>query len=115
MLRLVGVGVGVEEFQWSEDEQVWPFERGVNGETLYCKEVNFGALPNNGTKTVAHGISNFKTFDAIVVIEETAGNQVLVKNASVTSIDVLVSTCRIVTNTNVSMFNAKFRLIYLKT
>lgn len=30
------------------------------GETLYRKTVNFGALPNNATKNVAHGISNLK-------------------------------------------------------
>ena len=53
MLRLVGVGVGVEEFQWSEDEQVWPFEKAKDGSTLYCTEVDFGALPNNGTKFIS--------------------------------------------------------------
>ena len=58
MLRLVGVGVGVEEFQWSEDEQVWPFEKANDGSTLYCKEVDCGAGPNNGYSYTNHGIAN---------------------------------------------------------
>ena len=62
MLRLVGVGVGVEEFQWSTSEQVYPFEKGHNGETLYAKFIDFGNLPNTGTKQVSHNISNFREF-----------------------------------------------------
>ena len=58
MLRLVGVGVGVEEFQWSEDEQVWPFEKTSDGDTLYCKEIDFGPLPDTGAGSRAHGIPN---------------------------------------------------------
>ena len=30
----------------------------IDGSTLYRKTINFGALPNNSTKDVAHGISN---------------------------------------------------------
>lgn len=30
----------------------------VDGKTIYKKTVNFGALPNNNTKNVAHGIAN---------------------------------------------------------
>lgn len=33
----------------------------VDGKTIYRKTVTFGALPNNTTKTVAHGISNIDT------------------------------------------------------
>jgi hypothetical protein len=50
-------GGGIEEFQWSTSEQVWPFEKSVDGETIYCKEIDFGALPNNGTKSVSHNIN----------------------------------------------------------
>lgn len=48
---------GTQTEHYSTEEQVigtW------FGETLYRKTVNFGALPNNATKTVAHGISNLK-------------------------------------------------------
>jgi hypothetical protein len=54
---LSGAG-GVSAFQWSTSEQVWPFEKARDGSTLYCKEIDFGALPNNGTKSVAHNIGH---------------------------------------------------------
>jgi hypothetical protein len=50
---------GSSTFQWSTSEQVWPFEKASDGSTLYAKQINFGSLPNNGQKNVAHGISNF--------------------------------------------------------
>ncbi len=31
----------------------------IDGNQIYCKVINFGAVPNNTTKNVAHGISNF--------------------------------------------------------
>jgi hypothetical protein len=53
---LTGAG-GISAFTWSTSEQVWPFEKHDDGSTLYCRYVDFGALPNSGTKTVAHNIS----------------------------------------------------------
>lgn len=50
-------GGGVSAFTWSTSEQVWPFEKASGGGTLYAKQIDFGTLPNNGTKTVAHNIS----------------------------------------------------------
>lgn len=47
---------GVPAVHYSTDEQVvgtW-----VDGSTLYEKTINFGALPNNTEKSVAHNISN---------------------------------------------------------
>lgn len=44
-------------FQWSTLEQVYPFEKASNGDTLYCKEISLGTMPNTGTKTVAHGLA----------------------------------------------------------
>ena len=62
---------GSTTFQWSTSEQIWPFEKSSNGSTLYAKQIDFGALPNNGQKNVAHGISNFNagddTFKCIVI------------------------------------------------
>ncbi len=31
----------------------------IDGNRVFCKVINFGAIPNNTTKNVAHGISNF--------------------------------------------------------
>lgn len=55
MIRLVGNSVST--FQWSNSEQVWPFEKSKLGYTLYCKEIAFGTLPNSAVKQVAHGIT----------------------------------------------------------
>jgi hypothetical protein len=54
---------GPVAFQWSSSEQVYPFEKAADGSTLYCKEINFGAWPNNGTKSVPHGITWIGGFD----------------------------------------------------
>jgi len=49
---------GVNAFQWSTSEQVYPFEKADDGSTLYAKRYDMGALPNTGTKDVALGIGN---------------------------------------------------------
>lgn len=54
MTRLAGLSMA--DFPWSTSEQVWPFEKNSLGHTLYCKEVDFGYLPYNTSKTVAHNI-----------------------------------------------------------
>jgi hypothetical protein len=62
----LGTVAAVQPFQWSTSEQVYPFEKASNGDTLYCKEINFGTFPNGGNKSVAHGISGLvdnKVFD----------------------------------------------------
>ena len=44
MIRLAGAS----SFQWSTEEQVYPFETHSDGSTLYAKQVNVGNLPNDG-------------------------------------------------------------------
>lgn len=56
---------------YSEDEReigVW-----VDGKPLYQKTINFGALPNNGTKEVSHGISDI---DHIWIFAGWAENEI---------------------------------------
>ena len=59
MIKLFAAEAGeigsISEFEWSEEEKVWPFEKDSDGNTLYCKEI-ITSLPNNGIKNVAHGI-----------------------------------------------------------
>jgi len=50
---------GPAAFTWSTSEQVWPFEKSLSGETLYCKAVNVGTLPNTGVSFTNHNISSF--------------------------------------------------------
>jgi hypothetical protein len=56
-------GAGISSFQWSTSEQVWPFEKASDGSTLYCKEISLGAMPNAGSKNVAHSITGLAASD----------------------------------------------------
>jgi len=57
MIKLSGGAIST--FQWSDSEQVYPLEKAADGATLYCKQVNFGALPASTSKPIAHNISGF--------------------------------------------------------
>lgn len=48
----------IDEYSTTETKtnKVW-----IDGKPIYRKVVNFGALPNNTTKSVAHNISNMET------------------------------------------------------
>jgi hypothetical protein len=65
-------GAGIEEFQWSTSEQVYPFEKDSNGSILYCKEIDLGVLPNSGAKNLAHGISSLN-LDKVFRVEGLVG------------------------------------------
>ena len=126
MLKLVennaGPGGGVEEFQWSTSEQVWPFEKTADGKTLYCKEVDFGALPNNGTKNVNHGISlssNNQLWHLTMLGTGDVGLPIpfVVSGANNTNqVQAYTSTTQLTTysGANHSMRTARFRLWYIK-
>lgn len=116
---LSAAGGGLSAFQWSTSEQVWPFEKDILGNTLYCKEIDFGALPNSGSKTVAHGISGLAISD-IFKVDFAWKNSSLYAlygytwvsesmNAQVDSSNVIVNN-----NVNLSGYNGTFRLIYSK-
>lgn len=117
MVRLVGSSVS--SFTWSTSEQVYPFEKDVNGNTLYCKEVDFGALPNNGLKSVAHGVGSFSSdnlFKAYGTSSLSGGTQGEPIPQSYNSVDLYIDTtninCR--TQSDRTSFTAKIRLIYKK-
>ena len=59
-MRLNNVSSSISAFQWSTSEQVYALEKAKDGSDLYAKVINFGALPNNGYRLVAHGIAGFK-------------------------------------------------------
>jgi hypothetical protein len=50
---------GPQAFQWSSSEQEYPFEKDINGNTLYCKELYAPNGPNNSTVFLPHGISSY--------------------------------------------------------
>lgn len=45
-------------FQWSEAEQVYPYELTASGNTLYCKQVYLGTMPNGGFLNRSHNIAS---------------------------------------------------------
>jgi len=48
------IKLSVAEFKWKTTEQVYPFEKGATGETLFCKKFTF----TNFTRTlnIPHGV-----------------------------------------------------------
>lgn len=48
---------GINSFQWSTNEQLWPLEKHTNGKDIYCKLVNYGNRGSSGLVAKAHGIS----------------------------------------------------------
>ena len=70
MIKLIQQDI-TDGFQWKTTEQVYPFEKDSSGNTLYCKEINFGSLPNAGTKEVSHNISNFSYANVHRVVAKT--------------------------------------------
>ena len=57
-----GGGTGLSELPAYSTNEVLTSERWTNGKPIYKKTINFGALPNNTTKTVAHNVSNMETY-----------------------------------------------------
>lgn len=95
-------GEGKDQFQpiiYSEEEReigVW-----INGKPLYEKTINFGAIPNNTTKSVAHNISNLEkvVFFSGVMLSSTSSetlpsgeNSNFRLQANNTNINVITST-----------------------
>ena len=69
----IGTPIDVSALEWSTSEQVWPFEKGINGESIYVKGVPFGNWPNKGTKSVSHGIVGYKALWNLVGAHSTTG------------------------------------------
>lgn len=115
------LGVSDFGFQWSTDEQVWPFEKTRNGETIYCKEVDFGIGPNGTNKTVAHNIPNFEATDdlfrvEILTVNDIPGNEayMLPDIGVVVTSYITPTVCYVGTSGNLSGYTLTFRLWYKK-
>lgn len=62
-------GIASRYHKYSTTEQIvgeW-----INGETIYEKTIDFGSLPNNSTKSIAHGITNL---GAVIDLQATSFN-----------------------------------------
>ena len=82
------------------------------GKPVYCKLVNFGKLPNNTYKDVAHGISNLQY--AISVSGDSNGEN-LIGNTYITYVNIGSTNIRIKTNADRSGVGATVLIKYTKT
>ena len=82
------------------------------GKPVYCKLVDFGKLPNNTYKDVAHGISNLHL--TISVSGESNGDN-LIGNMYITYVNIGSTNIRIKTNADMSGVGATVLIKYTKT
>ena len=82
------------------------------GKPVYCKLVDFGKLPNNTYKDVAHGISNLHL--TISVFGESNGDN-LIGNMYITYVNIGSTNIRIKTNADRSGVGATVLIKYTKT
>lgn len=94
----------------------------VDGKPIYRKTVDFGALPNNNTKTVAHGISDFgKIVDLRGVATNNSSNTTLAiphpgnTLNNMISINITDTNVTIITGSNRSAYYCTVTLYYTKT
>nr|DAR49809.1 MAG TPA: hypothetical protein [Caudoviricetes sp.] len=106
---------------WAEWEWINPpMQLGVEyrttgrylGRPVYCKLVDFGNLPNNTYKDVAHGISNLQR--AISVSGESNGDN-LIGNRYITYVHIDSTNISIKTNADRSGVSATVLIKYTKT
>lgn len=83
-----------------------------HGKPVYCKLVDFGNLPNNTYKDVAHGISNLQL--VISVSGESNGDN-LIGNMYITYVNIGSTNIRIKTNADRSGVSATVLIKYTKT
>lgn len=109
----------IQAFNFSPTETV--AGKWIYGKTIYKKTINFGNLPNNSTKRVAHGIAKL---DRIIKVEQSVTNApwdekgaVFLSSTSVAPFNFYLSNTEVVVTTkdNRSQATAYFTLYYTKT
>lgn len=60
-------------FDYRLGEDIDTGQRWINGQIIYCRVVDLGALPNATTKNVAHGIATIGTVVLLEGIAQAAG------------------------------------------
>ena len=96
----------------------------VDGSTIYKKTINFGALPNNNTKDVAHGINNLGWLIKIEGMAKRTGDGTLFpipftsKNSSSNCVEITANSTYIRLETGIDRTNlteSYITLYYTKT
>lgn len=118
---IYGVGTGAKIYPW---EWVNPFmQLGVeyrtteryNGQPVYCKLVNFGALPNATRKGVKHNIPNVSSVISVYGSAQDQAIGVGAFGAQVTGINADNTIVAIWTSADLSNYSAYVAIKYTKT
>jgi len=100
-----------------------PLETDSSGNVLYAIEIDFGSFPNNGSKEVAHNLSNFSAHTELFKFETRWSRpspvEVYMYQYSSSSTTVVIprvtdTVCRITTTNNYTAYSGVFRLFYRK-
>ena len=91
----------------------------IDGKPIYRKVIDFGALPNNDTKYVAHNIANIDNITDISIIAKNTSEFLILATGknSVTDFNTWITTTNINihTDSNRTSFSAYVTLEYTKT
>lgn len=118
---IYGVGTGAKIYPW---EWVNPFmQLGVeyrtteryNGQPVYCKLVNFGALPNATRKATKHNIPNVSSVISVYGSAQDQAIGVGAFSAQVTGINADNTNVAIWTSADLSNYSAYVAIKYTKT
>jgi hypothetical protein len=110
-----GESPGVDSYSTTETttNKTW-----INGETIYRKVINFGALPNSTTKTVSHGLTGTYTIVDFRGVAKTTDSQFplpyLNRYSASVSAEIYQGNVYVVSGSNVSNYSAYFILEYIK-
>lgn len=86
-----------------------------NGKPVYVKAVNVGSLPNNSSKTIAHGISGNTGFVSVRVCATSGSNGFDLVNGSGNFVSVIGQNIQISTNVDASSYTGTAIIEYTKT
>lgn len=111
----------IGEIDYSTEEQ-WTGRRWIDGKKIYIKTIDFGALPNNTTKSVSHNISNLDyVVNKINGFKSSSGQQISAPYAHPTAIsgqlkiDIYSDRIAIESKFDFSGFSGYVTLEYTKT
>ena len=110
-----------ESISYSTTEQVTG-GKWIDGKPIYRKVIDFGALPNNTMKSVAHNITNLDKIVNLVGYAVSGTVTLVIPFVSTTDLPSSIISCAVngdnltvTTGTNRSSFTAKFIIEYTKT
>lgn len=122
----VRMGYSGDESLWYPLHDIWSATEHWTGkyrgtEKVYSKLVDFGTLPNTGSKNSAHGVSgidlNYTRAPQIThacISNGTITNQLWSPGTTITALAIDATNVTITTSSNVSSYSAYLRLEYCK-